>query len=262
MSFEIEELEHVWAQPLGVEIEQRPSRSCLVAGVVPFQPLFGQRLELRELATGRCAHGGVANAGIATAGGSLDGRDLAVLLALLTGARIEQDQLVVGDGVECVLLLVRRASHRLVDRVARAVALAARGQLHGNCDRQARHCSHGSIVAEPRSAAICKVSSAMRATSMSRSVSRVHVARTIRGMKRLAPLVLAATLATSAAGCYGSYSAFHAVHKWNGHATNSKIGNSAIHLGLWILPVYELVIVGDFLIFNTVEFATGSPVFK
>ena len=81
-------------------------------------------------------------------------------------------------------------------------------------------------------------------------------------MKRLAPLVLAATLATSAAGCYGSYSAFHAVHKWNGHATNSKIGNSAIHLGLWILPVYELVIVGDFLIFNTVEFATGSPVFK
>jgi len=80
-------------------------------------------------------------------------------------------------------------------------------------------------------------------------------------MKRLAPLVLAATLASSA-GCYGSYGAFHAVHKWNGHATNSKVANSAIHLGLWILPVYELVFLGDFLIFNNVEFVTGSPVFK
>ncbi len=49
-------------------------------------------------------------------------------------------------------------------------------------------------------------------------------------MKRLLPLVLVA-------GCYGSYGAFHSVHHWNGHATNSKVGNSAIHLGLWILPV-------------------------
>ena len=77
-------------------------------------------------------------------------------------------------------------------------------------------------------------------------------------MKRIIPLALVAALAT---GCYGSYGAFNAVHRWNGHATGSKIGNSAIHLGLWILPVYPLCLFGDFLIFNNIEFLTGTPVF-
>jgi hypothetical protein len=71
--------------------------------------------------------------------------------------------------------------------------------------------------------------------------------------------VLAATLAASTqTGCYGSYGAFHRVHAWNGHATGDKIANSAIHLALWIIPVYPLCVIGDFLIFNTIEFATGS----
>lgn len=77
-------------------------------------------------------------------------------------------------------------------------------------------------------------------------------------------LVLAATLASvavPAAGCYGSFSAFHAVHDWNGHVTDSKVGNSVIHAALWIIPVYGLVLLGDLIIFNTVEFATDKPVF-
>ena len=78
---------------------------------------------------------------------------------------------------------------------------------------------------------------------------------------KTAALVVAAAL-TTATGCYGSYGAFNAVHRWNGHATDSRVGNSLIHFGLWIVPVYELSLVGDFLIFNNVEFLTGSPVFK
>ena len=73
-------------------------------------------------------------------------------------------------------------------------------------------------------------------------------------------LVVASAL--SASGCYGSYGAFNKVHKWNGQATGSKLANSAIHLGLYILPVYPIVYLGDFLIFNTVEFITGEPVFR
>lgn len=80
-------------------------------------------------------------------------------------------------------------------------------------------------------------------------------------MKRLAPVVLALTLASASAGCYGSYSAFNSVHKWNANVTGSKITNSIIHFALWVIPVYELVIVGDFLIFNNVEFVTDKPVF-
>lgn len=82
-------------------------------------------------------------------------------------------------------------------------------------------------------------------------------------MKRLlAPLVLVGVLAATQPACYGSYSAFHAVHKWNGTVSGNKIVNSAVHLGLWILPVYELMLLGDFIVFNTVEFATGKPVFN
>jgi hypothetical protein len=81
-------------------------------------------------------------------------------------------------------------------------------------------------------------------------------------MKRLAPLVLVTALAASQPACYGSYGAFHAIHKWNGTATGNKLANSAIHLGLWILPVYELCLLGDWLIFNNIEFITGDRVFK
>ena len=80
-------------------------------------------------------------------------------------------------------------------------------------------------------------------------------------MKRLAPLVLVAALATSQTGCYGSYSAFRSVHKWNGSATGNKVVNSLIHFGLWVVPVYELTIAGDWLIFNNIEFLTGKPMF-
>lgn len=84
-------------------------------------------------------------------------------------------------------------------------------------------------------------------------------------MKKLAPLAIAAALATtsvSQTGCYGSYSAFNAVHHWNGGVTGSKVANSVIHFGLWVIPVYELAIVGDWLIFNNIEFLTGKRVFK
>ena len=80
-------------------------------------------------------------------------------------------------------------------------------------------------------------------------------------MKRLAPLLVVAALATQPA-CYGSYGAFNSVHRWNGQATGSKVGNSALHLGLWIIPIYELALLGDFLIFNNIEFITGEKVFK
>lgn len=81
-------------------------------------------------------------------------------------------------------------------------------------------------------------------------------------MNRIAPLALIAALAVSQPACYGSYGAFNKVHAWNGQATGNKVANSAIHLGLWILPVYELALLGDFVIFNNIEFLTGERVFN
>jgi hypothetical protein len=77
-------------------------------------------------------------------------------------------------------------------------------------------------------------------------------------MRRLAPLVLAAALTN---GCYGSWSAARAVHRWNGQVTQSRVANSVIHFGLFVVPVYPIVGFADFLVFNAVEFFTGQPVF-
>jgi hypothetical protein len=80
-------------------------------------------------------------------------------------------------------------------------------------------------------------------------------------MKRLVPLLIVLGLSVSSTGCYGSYGAFNALHRWNGHATSSRISNSAIHF-LLLLGIYELAIVGDIVIFNNIEFLTGDRVFK
>ena len=98
-----------------------------------------------------------------------------------------------------------------------------------------------------------------------RWTSAVHLSGILRAMKKTSnlatALLLATALSVSAAGCYGSYGAFNGVKKWNGSVSGNKWARSGIHLALWIIPVYPLAIVGDFLIFNTVEHFTGDNPF-
>jgi hypothetical protein len=77
-------------------------------------------------------------------------------------------------------------------------------------------------------------------------------------MKRIALVLL---IALSLGACYGSYGAFHKVHKWNDGVSDNKWAKSGVHLALWIIPVYPIVVLGDFLIFNTVEHFTGENPF-
>jgi len=58
--------------------------------------------------------------------------------------------------------------------------------------------------------------------------------------------------------CLGSYSAFNNLRDWNEGATNNKFLDNLIFWGLWIVPVYELFILGDTIIFNVIEFWSGS----
>ena len=84
-------------------------------------------------------------------------------------------------------------------------------------------------------------------------------------MKKFAHVALLATAlatATTATSCYGSYGAFQKVHHWNGSVTSEKFSKSVLHFALWIIPVYELAIVGDWLIFNNIEFITGENPLK
>lgn len=71
---------------------------------------------------------------------------------------------------------------------------------------------------------------------------------------KVSALFLAATLLTTS--CVGSFSLFNRVAKWNSHATGSKFLNEIIFI--IISPAYAVCAVADALVFNTVEFWSGS----
>jgi len=68
-------------------------------------------------------------------------------------------------------------------------------------------------------------------------------------------LSLAAALALS--GCFGSFGAVNGLWKWN-DGLGSKWVKWLVFLGLSIIPVYELFLIADVLVLNSVEFWTGS----
>lgn len=58
--------------------------------------------------------------------------------------------------------------------------------------------------------------------------------------------------------CLGSFSAFNSLRDWNDGLTSSKFLDNLIFWVLNIIPVYGLFIVGDMIIFNVIEFWSGS----
>ncbi len=58
--------------------------------------------------------------------------------------------------------------------------------------------------------------------------------------------------------CLGSFSAFNGLRDWNDGLTDSKFLDNLIFWVLNIIPVYGLFFVGDVIIFNVIEFWSGS----
>ena len=58
--------------------------------------------------------------------------------------------------------------------------------------------------------------------------------------------------------CIGSYALFNKVRGWNEQATGNKFLNELIFIGLWIVPVYEVTMLADTLVLNSIEFWSGS----
>ncbi len=69
---------------------------------------------------------------------------------------------------------------------------------------------------------------------------------------------LCLSTATMASGCYGSFGLAKKVHKWNGEVHDNKFVQWLVFLGLCIIPVYEISLVVDALVLNTIEFWTGD----
>ncbi|MBA3985595.1 MAG: DUF3332 domain-containing protein [Flavobacteriales bacterium] len=58
--------------------------------------------------------------------------------------------------------------------------------------------------------------------------------------------------------CLGSFSAFNNLKDWNQEVTSNKFVNNILFWALNIVPVYGLFYLGDVIIFNVIEFWSGS----
>ncbi|ERP85473.1 hypothetical protein Q670_07240 [Alcanivorax sp. P2S70] len=59
-------------------------------------------------------------------------------------------------------------------------------------------------------------------------------------------------------GCLGQNALFDTVQDWNADATDNKFVNQVISFAFWWIPVYGLSLLGDIIIFNSIEFWTGT----
>ena len=63
---------------------------------------------------------------------------------------------------------------------------------------------------------------------------------------------------TATTACYGSFEMTRSLHQWNGQATDNKFVNGLLFVGLVIIPVYEISLLVDGFVFNSIEFWTGN----
>ncbi|MCD7973364.1 MAG: DUF3332 domain-containing protein [Candidatus Azobacteroides sp.] len=57
--------------------------------------------------------------------------------------------------------------------------------------------------------------------------------------------------------CIGSFNLSKKVLGWN-HTVGSKFVNEVVFLAMWIVPVYEVCFLADFLVLNSIEFWTDE----
>jgi len=80
-------------------------------------------------------------------------------------------------------------------------------------------------------------------------------------MKRITRLISLALLAifilVGIFGCYGNMSLTKKVYNFNGSLGNKYV-QSIVNWAFWICPVYEISMFLDYVLFNTIEFWTGS----
>ena len=74
--------------------------------------------------------------------------------------------------------------------------------------------------------------------------------------KSIVAMAMAASLLFSS--CLGSFQAFNNLKDWNQGVSDNKFVNNLVFWGLNIIPVYGLFFLGDAIIFNVIEFWSGS----
>ena len=71
----------------------------------------------------------------------------------------------------------------------------------------------------------------------------------------IAAVILAGSLVLPS--CIGSFALSNKVRAWN-QTIDNKFVNEVVFLALWIVPVYEISMLADVLVINSIEFWTGE----
>lgn len=82
--------------------------------------------------------------------------------------------------------------------------------------------------------------------------------RFIRARRWLGLVALALVLGATQPACMGKFVLTEKLFGWNKSVSPSKGTQSLVMMVLILIPVYELAFIGDWVIFNTIEFWTGS----
>jgi hypothetical protein len=80
----------------------------------------------------------------------------------------------------------------------------------------------------------------------------------IKKFVSMALLVAVTSVSVGVGGCYGSFALTGKLHNWVGNLGNKFVSTLVFWVTASILPVYYITLVADFLIFNLIEFWTGS----
>ena len=74
---------------------------------------------------------------------------------------------------------------------------------------------------------------------------------------RAAVVILIGGMSEAIGGSYGPFRLTSKLHHWNGQVSQKKFVNELVFLGMCIIPAYEICILGDGLIFNSIEWWGG-----
>jgi hypothetical protein len=74
---------------------------------------------------------------------------------------------------------------------------------------------------------------------------------------KLSAVIVVLCLAVLMSGCYGTFSLTKRLHHWNG-TQDGRWAQEGVFLLIAIVPIYGLCILGDALIFNSIEFWGGN----
>jgi len=75
--------------------------------------------------------------------------------------------------------------------------------------------------------------------------------------KKACAVVLCATML---AGCYGRFPLTNSLYDWNGSVTYNRVGQSLIMWLLVLIPVYQVCMIVDGVLINTIEYLSGKTV--